>query len=215
MLISERYNFLFVHIPKTGGISIRTILLPYCLHTRKRLPGKLISKLGLDFNWRWHHFRLHATLSEAEKTLPTDVFESMLKFTVVRNPWAKLVSSYHFEQQRKGHRHSKNKVRQMAFSDYLRYTLKKRKRSAHTFLQKRQIVGLDGNVGVNVILRQETLQSDWDQLVPKLNIDDQLVLPRKNTSQHKDYRSYYSDEDIEFVRRHWQEDIEAFGYDFE
>ena len=103
----------------------------------------------------------------------------------------------------------------MSFSDYLRYAADKRRRDPLAYVQKRLIVGSSKEVGVDVILRMETLQNDWDQLFPQLGIRDPLKLPLVNSSKHKDYRTYYSSEDIAFVREHWKEDIEAFGYNFE
>ena len=37
-------------------------------------------------------------------------------------------------------------------------------------------------------------------------------LPRKNTSEHADYRTYYDTETVELLRELWPEDWERLGY---
>ena len=75
MLISETHKFVFTHIPRTGGASIRATLSPY---------GK--SKKGT----------IHLPMSGALASKYTDYH----KFCVVRNPWARYASLYKFQLSR-------------------------------------------------------------------------------------------------------------------
>ena len=56
MLLSNKYNFLFVHIAKTGGTSVRAALQPLRWHDPAYYPMWLCSKLsglmGHRIRWR-------------------------------------------------------------------------------------------------------------------------------------------------------------------
>ena len=98
MLISYRKNFLFVHIAKTGGTSIRAALRPYRWGGWHSIPLWLASqvsqwtrprhKLGLKFP---HHAKAIA----AKEMLPEPVYRGPSKCAIVRNPWGLQVSSWH------------------------------------------------------------------------------------------------------------------------
>ena len=62
-------NLLFIHIPRTGGTSIR-------------------SALG------WSERAVHETAEEALRRLGREKFDAAIKFTVVRNPYSWLASYY-------------------------------------------------------------------------------------------------------------------------
>ncbi len=213
MLISEQHNFLFVHIPKNAGTSIRRALRPHSLRCQKQYPVKLLTKLYLDFDWHWHHFRYHTSMAEAEKQIPAEIFDRLFKFAVVRNPWDKLVSSYHFKQQRKGHEMTKRKVKKMEFSEFLRFAHKGRQKRPLAYSQLRRILLRNGNPGTDMILRFEPLNEDWEILTTRIGVKAEL--PQANKTRRGDYREFYSDSDAAFVAEHWRDDIEAFSYSFD
>jgi hypothetical protein len=212
MLISTDHNFLFVHVPKNTGSSIHHVLSPYCLQAQKKYPEKILTKLHLDFNWQHHHFRGHASLRDAEKNLPAELFVDLYKFAVVRNPWDSMVSHFHFAKQRKGHWWSKARANRMSFSDFLRFANSRRNRPACPYVQKPFLVLKNGEIGINRLLRFESLLEDWTGLMQELGLEREL--PTVNISKHMDYSEFYNDSDRQFVANHWREDIEAFDYAF-
>jgi hypothetical protein len=104
MLISYRKNFLFVHIAKTGGTSIRAALRPYRWGGWYSIPLWLASqvsqwtrprpKLGLKFP-------RHAKAIAAKEMLPEPVYRGLFKCAIVRNPWDLQVSSWHHIRREK------------------------------------------------------------------------------------------------------------------
>ena len=77
MLISDSHKFLFIHMPKNAGSSVRGALSPLCLQTKKRYPEKLLTKLHLDFDWRRHSFKGHASMRDVEAVLPDEYFSEL------------------------------------------------------------------------------------------------------------------------------------------
>lgn len=69
----RRAGLVFVHVPKAAGTSIAKVAI-----------GK-----------RAGHF----TASEIKEELGVDIFAGMFKFSVVRNPYDRLVSAYHYAKQ--------------------------------------------------------------------------------------------------------------------
>ena len=93
-MISLQKRFLFVHIPKTAGNSIQSVLRDYSedqlVALRKEQDG--IERFGLR-NPKYK-IKKHSTLSEYRDALGHEQFRDLYKFTCVRNPWDRMVSYY-------------------------------------------------------------------------------------------------------------------------
>src|SRR6266481_9804119 len=100
-MISFQKGFLFVHIPKTAGNSIQSVLRDYSedqlVALRKEQDG--IERFGLR-NPKYR-IKKHSTLSEYHDALGDEQFRNLYKCTCVRNPWDRMVS-YYFTPRRDG-----------------------------------------------------------------------------------------------------------------
>jgi hypothetical protein len=218
MLLSPRYNFLFVHIAKTGGTSIRAAL----------------SKLRWRDPWYWAMFvcsRLshlsghrigtklprHAKVILAKEMLPRAVFDGLFKFAFVRNPWDLQVSSFHHIRRERpqylgGHDD---------FDGFLRWKLDPgRPYQYHLDTsitpQADYLVDLYGEVCVDFIGRYERLHDDFDEACTRIGIRTPALPHRRQaTDRGRDYRRYYNDQTAELVARHFARDIELLGYRFD
>jgi hypothetical protein len=207
VLISDDKEFVFVHVPKTGGSSVGAALQPLCsLRNRGRLSAWL-RPLGLPRDYHGFRFRRHDPLSVAEGVMPAQRFVRFFKFAFVRNPWDRLVSEYNSVLRLPGHRRHA-RVRAMGgFKAYLR-------REAPFVLasQRRLLVDKTGRIGADFVGRFEQIEQDFGSVCARLGIE--AALPHLNRHEHGDYRSYYDDESRELVRSHWGEDVVAFDYEF-
>ena len=210
MKISEENNFAFIHIAKAAGSSISRLLEPYCIAERKNPLIKLFSKTGAVPNWKWHHYRIHAPLSVLEQRMPQKLYNKMIKFAVVRNPWDRLVSLYHFKKQGKG-RQYRITQRLGNFSNWLRWMGNMPDNNPYK-LQVNMLKQRDGSLGVDQILRFESLEQQWDELSKTIGVTGKL--PKINSSKHDQWQEYYSNDDADYVEKIWKEDIKTFEYDF-
>ncbi len=218
MLISRSHRFIFFHVGKTGGMSVREVLQPYCEEPKKfkiRRPPALTGERPNPMHAVWETLLLHAKASDAQKELPADVFTNFFKFAFVRNPWDLQVSMYHFIL-REPHAAKHDEVKALgnfdAFVDWVAATSDPYPRGI-TKLQRDMIADSTGKLLVDFIGYYESLDRDFKLVCETLKID--AALPHLNRSTHRDYRSYYTERTREIVGEYFQTDIELFGYTFE
>jgi len=222
MLLSHRHGYLFVHLAKTGGTSVRAALSrqrwrePYALRTW--LAQQLSASTGHRIAAK---IPRHAGAVAAREMLPPDAFASLFKFAFVRNPWDRVVSSYsHFQRE-----YPSELIRQRIgtfdqFVDYLLETPPERAERPAMLraLQRPQLeslVGVQGELLVDFVGRYERLEEDFSAILEQIPLP-QIPLPHKRKSQRAaDYRASYSDELAERVARHFADDIRSFQYAFD
>ena len=206
MLISDSHQFIFVHIRKAAGSSIRDTLEPLSLVKPTYNWSKIKSRfLRTEKDYKKYAFRQHDSINVARRLMPSELFESYFKFAFVRNPWDRLVSEYEFIRRRPDHgRHSK--VMKMGFEKYIVYQSKRF--DAH---QINMLADKNGNLLMDFIGKFENLHDDWNRVTDKLGIESKELTHRKKAGI-KDYNSYYTDESRALVSELWKRDIEAFGY---
>jgi hypothetical protein len=201
-MISFQKRFLFIHIPKTAGNSIQSVLRDYSedqlVALRKEQDG--IERFGLG-NPKYK-IRKHSTLREYRDTLGNEQFRKLYRFTCVRNPWDRMVS-YYFTPTQSAESWDRKKFhgiisKVVSIADYLRLNENEE----------------DPFANVDCIIRFENLADDFRTLCKQLKISP-ATLPQYNRSTREHYSRYYDRELREFVRTRFAAEIERFGYVFE
>jgi len=201
-MISFQKRFLFVHIPKTAGNSIQSILREYSedelVALRDEQDG--VERFGLR-NPKYK-IRKHSTLADYRVALGEDQFDDLYKFTCVRNPWDRMVSYYFTPTQNTGawDRKKFRKViaKALPVADYLR-------------LDQDQE---DPFANVDYIMHFENLADDFRIVCETLGLSP-ATLPQYNRSTREHYSKYYDAVLRELVRMRFAAEIERFGYTFE
>lgn len=219
MLISYSHNFLFVHIAKTGGTSVRAALRRYRWGGWYSLPLWLAAqvdqitrprhKLGLKFP-------RHGKAIAAKEMLPEPVYQGFFKFTIVRNPWDLQVSSWHHIRREKPHVLAGIDT----FADFLRYKFDPERDYDYMLdisaeRQHEYLVDLNGEVIVDYIGRYERLGDDFAEICQRIGIRQPALPHLRRATEREDYRAYYTDELAERVAEHYRRDIEILGYTFD
>jgi Sulfotransferase family len=201
-MISLQKRFLFVHIPKTAGNSIQSVLRDYSedqlVALRKEQDG--IERFGLRNPE--YKVKKHSTLSEYHDALGDEQFGKLYKFTCVRNPWDRMVS-YYFTPTQNPETWERKKFRAIiskavSAADYLRLGNGEE----------------DPFANVDYIMRFENLVDDFRAVCTAISISPP-TLPQYNRSSREHYSKYYDDELREFVRARFASEIERFDYSFE
>jgi hypothetical protein len=217
LLISYKHKFLFVHIAKTGGTSIRAALRPY---RWKDAYGVTLTACNLLSQLTYHRlgikFPRHAKAIAAKEMLPPDLWRELFKFTIVRNPFDLQVSSYHHMQ--------KEMPAEMAdvgcFEAFIHRKFDPGRKPGHPAWDDAAqrmvdyVIDLDGKVILDFIARYEKLQADFETICVRIGIPTPELPHRRKAEGRATYRAYYTPETHRIVEEHYKRDLELFGYEF-
>jgi sulfotransferase famil protein len=210
VLISHSHRFIFVHISKTAGTSLKRTLAPYCHQPPRTGLRRLLSHLPVQESPGEVAFRAHTTARWARMKISPRVFDSYTAFSVVRNPFDRAVSNYHFLLQRPEH-HSHRHVRQMTFDEYLKFL--KGRRWMRDPTQRYRVIDSHGRLLCTPILRFESLQADFANLCGKLGLEVAPSLGHRNPSAHRPFHEYYERRATrDAVVDLFAADFDSFGY---
>lgn len=221
MLISTSHRFLFFHVAKVAGLSMREALREYAsepeVFNKVRRPPRVVGGQPNRLYAMWESITLHAQARQARKALPDSTFSTFYKFAFVRNPWDWQLSMYHFILKKTDHiRHAQ--VKDMAgFEEYMEWVVNTDNPFAMgaTKLQTTMLMDEEGHWLVDYIGRYENLARDFSEVMSYLGLDD-VQLPSINQSRtSRDYQAEYTPYTRRLVEIHFQEDIEALGYQYD
>lgn len=217
MPISYTHKIIFIHVPKCAGTSIETIL-----QTGKEenffttgLPSSSITLLPQEkFTDREYRLcasknRQHYTYRELAKILPQNVLNSFKKISVVRNPYDRLVSDYHFyDGALKCHKDFEEFVKNVLnLEEYKRVWLY----DGHLETQTSFLINEQGNFNsIDKIFKFENLDECFEYLS---TITGKLEKVRARvTTNRKPWEEYYTPELKELVYNFYKEDFINFNY---
>ena len=185
-----------MHIPKTGGASI----------------GQLCMSRGIGAIGHNTRDPNYISLAQYKRSHP-DIFS----FAIVRNPWDRLVSAYHFLSQgglnandsKDADRYVKN---YSGFNEFVSGAFRNNEILAQIHFRPQHEWVSDGNsVIADYAGRFEELQHAVSTVLTLVKLPD-YTLPHVNRATHEHYKQYYSQESIEIVGDVYSRDIELFGY---
>lgn len=219
MLISHSHQFMFVHIAKTGGTSVRAALRKYRWSGRYGpaiLAASLVSQMTRPRHRLGVKFPRHAKAIAAREMLPAETYDRLFKFVFVRNPWDLQVSSWHHIGREKPH--VLGQVR--TFEEFLRLKFDPERPYDYMLdisreLQSDYIVDLHGRIIVDYIGRYEQLQADFDAICDRIGIARIRLPHERRAIDRDDYRRYYTDATAALVGEHYAPDIARLAYTFD
>ncbi|NES76457.1 MULTISPECIES: sulfotransferase family 2 domain-containing protein [unclassified Okeania] len=216
-MISVEKNFLFVHVPKTGGNSIQTILKNYSEDIIINLAKHHDGVERFEVRNNKYNIKKHSTLNEYKSVLSPKQLKKMFKFATTRNPWDRCISFY-FSPSRG--------VKEWNRNDFILFVNKVK--PLHHYIKVEPFINkvarklkmpININTGrldrdIDFLIRFENLEEDFQRVCKNIDIPH-ITLPKYNKSERKHYSKYYDQELKEIVGKKFKEEIELVGYEFE
>lgn len=194
----DRLGCIFVHIPKTGGVSISRSLFG-CLSGG------------------------HASISHYQMVFDRGTFERYFKFAFVRNPWDRLYSVYRFLSRggmtpQDAEWAARNLLPYGSFDRFVMAWLTEDSiRSYPHFIPQMEFLCLPGSATplVDFIGRFEHLERDFRMVCDQIGVTASLAHEnRTGGTAMAAYRDAYSHASRRKVAELYRDDIEGFGYAF-
>lgn len=154
----------------------------------------------------------HSKLADLDGYLGPDALKRFFIFMLVRNPWDRLASYYHWLRDQR-FQHPAVEIAQSAdFAQFIQHPFNRQSIQAAPY--GRYVTDVQGTERCNLFVRLENLAQDLAPLEHHLGLRLDTVPHVNRSSREPDYRTYYSDALAEQVATLCKEDILRFGYAF-
>lgn len=188
-MIDHSKHLIFIHIARTGGTSVETALT------------------GNDW-WQTDPETKHLSALQARKHYGELIWSRYKKFSIVRNPWDRVVSMWATNQW-----HTKAEVQLPNANEDLKRFIQHLKPHAHekyNSLFYHEIL----DEKIDFVLRFENLAKDFSAMLTSLGFED-MPLPHVENRERKPYQEYYYDDETrEMISFLFKKDIQDFNYKF-
>jgi hypothetical protein len=200
---SAVYKAVYIHIPKNAGTSIENWM---CIDKKKF--HRQVNGLEID----------HLT-AELYQSQWSTVFQSFYKFTIVRNPFDRMVSEFLHKKRYRDTRFID--VTNMTFEEFIlalreKFFLmgyKKHVEISHFLPQHQYTHSKEGQQLVDYIGRFENLNEEIERIGKRLGINKPFIKVDQFSADYRlAYQKYYTNKSVEIVAKLYQRDFEIFGY---
>ena len=204
---------IFVHIPKTGGTSIESVLgmtRRINLFSTKPIPGLPVAdRTPQHFTWR-----------ELLSCLPPGFPDAAFKFAFVRNPWDRFVSEFLWRRRLRDSRlrYGSYLTDLDSFVRLLDLPPARRKSAAgldgHLETQTSFLVDETGALSMDFIGRFECFDVDVREVLRRIGVPATNVPHLARGARDGTYRSWFSAYSRGAVESFYRDDVRMFGYRF-
>ncbi len=202
MIISHKYQFIFIKTRKTAGTSIEAYLSQYCATTD--VLTELIPAVNGHTPRNWGKYYNHIDALSIRQSIGSNIWDKYYKFCVERNPWDKTLSHYYMLRHRSEKKLSLDDYFLSAnfCVDYFTYM---------DHQDKYRIV-------VDKVLQYELLNEELGGVLKQLGIPFSGTLNVNEKSAYRPdrrcYREVFSTKQADQIRHTFANEIYFFGYSY-
>lgn len=215
MLMANLYkindkSILFIHIPKTGGSSLRKVLSKY--EVKKYNIGG------------------HPDYKQIKKIIGKDFSSIDYIFTIIRNSWDWRHSWYHYVKNTHfkftGHRFEYEQLKNLSFNGHSKWLENIDKNlltksyyageENNLFIKSQldYITDENGTIRVDKVLKLDSIENEFKDLMIDLGLNLKFNI-HTNRSTIINYKNNYDEDSINFIEKMYNKDIQQFKFKFE
>lgn len=222
MLISFKKQFIYTKTFKTAGTSVESYFEKYCMpdgewefsHMREQHVSEsgIVGYRGINSEGKaWFN---HMSAEAIRASIGNSIWENYFKFCVIRNPFDKVISGFHFLELSDSDTNQKS-------SRLENHSLIERFRKwvvsggAERVVDREKYI-IDSKICIDFFVRYEELESGLNHICQRLDIPYELnQLPRlKISARDRDLNinSYYDQSSVDVVKKLFEFELDYFGY---
>ncbi|MDI3336170.1 sulfotransferase family 2 domain-containing protein [Defluviimonas aestuarii] len=216
MILSRGRRYIFIHIPKTGGTALTLALEARAKRDdifvgdtpkAKARKGRLNGVETTGRLWK------HSTLADIRGLATDEEIGSFFTVTMVRNPWNRMVSYYHWLRAQSFAHPAVTLAKETEFSDFLNAPVTCTSFALHPYGSYVKTSG--GDERCDLFIRLEHFDEDVIPFEAHLGFRLAPLAVENASDRPRDWRPLYSADDAETVAQVCAADIERFGYRFD
>jgi hypothetical protein len=213
MPISHNKELIFIHIPKTGGTSIERVLDMqttekfFCYQRCGVCMPKILEKFNVeDRNKIKYTAPQHLTALQLETVLGSTIFNKYKKFTIVRNPFDRLVSEYWYVKQ----------TVNPHFTQYQNLNFTQFVKKCFDLPNMARYILFDNHFTPQVEFINPFKPSDefivfkFEEIIKVFKWLDVEPVHLRQSNRHKHWREYYTPELMQMVYNFYKQDFDSF-----
>lgn len=209
MPISYTYNTIFIHIPKCAGTTIEKMLGTATRSEYFSLVPESINEVNKTPQ--------HYTYLELKNSLSHIDWKNFYLFSVIRNPYQRVVSEYKFREEvyLRTERPELNPIDFSTFLNSLDMDINKRISyyDGHLETQASYLRNEKGNIDPTIeIFRSENLKPCWDRIKELTGVEYSSDMWSRRSTNSEEYKKFYTAALQEKVYNFYKEDFDNFQY---
>lgn len=236
-LVSHRYKFIYMKTKKTAGSSIWAFMRPYCLSPEEQ-SSAIVQQQDITYHAKSSAYGIHSNMLKGNRTvnqprpikrlfrvpyiwgthknardirqdLGHKMFNEYLKFCVVRNPWDRAISQWHWRQKKAN---SHTPLTSSTLQSFIQKELK-------TGYGLSEVYAIRKKATCDFYIRYENIEQDLEKVIRSLgitsyNIDTLPKLKSGVRASTKHYQQYYTPKTKALIEKLYRSEIEQFEYEF-
>lgn len=207
-LINDDKKFIFFHLYKCGGMSIRKYISDNTESTYEIQSGH---SLPIDMKRQFEHDGY------------PNKFDEYFKFSFVRNPFDWMVSVLFYAKRYSNH-FMHNDVQNMDMERFIPYYMDFRNKNLQQQIEmfgSNRVVTIkdylfhNEKIMVDYLGKVENIEKDLKKICKTIGIEsDEIPLENTNPKRSKDYRQYYNETSKKMIEDNFGWELDIFKYTF-
>lgn len=219
MIINNTYKFIFVHVPKAAGTSVTNVLSPLTRYCDLEIGGTDFGERIQPAYKKRFGLAKHSASSDIRAVVGSDVWDKYFKFSFVRNPYKRAVSTFNFlkgwdgcppdmQERLKSYK---------TFEDYVLSDIWDETFGPDGIFRPQTFWLTDSSdrsaVIVDYVGRIEDIERDMKYVLEKIGVEVAFEMPKLNVSLKVQAELDLAPEVVDKINFYYKRDFNFFSYE--